>query len=208
MTTKNEVYDAYLEALVDYLGDVDAVECDIKFKDEEESNTTIVKLGTSLDKNDGTIFFYTKDIDEFLSLMDEDNGEGFVVTRVHRLFNLEIHNKPNNMETKVCVKCGKELPMDSFYKNTKTKDGVDSYCKECKKACNKLYSEKRKAEKKRIEEEREEYDKKYRVYTNRELAKFTPRDLMLELKARGYEGELLFREVKVTERRINLGKLE
>ena len=112
------------------------------------------------------------------------------------------------METKVCVKCGKELPMDSFYKNKATKDGFDTTCKECKSAYNKARNEKLKAEKKRIEEEREEYDKKYRVYTNRELAKFTPRDLMLELKARGYEGELVFREVKVTEHRINLGKLE
>ena len=68
--------------------------------------------------------------------------------------------------------------------------------------------EKEKRGKNRKIKEAEEYDKKYKVYTNRELAKFSPRDLMLELKARGYEGELLYREVKVTEHRINLGKLE
>ena len=57
-------------------------------------------------------------------------------------------------------------------------------------------------------EEMAEFEKKYKIYTNRELAKFTPRELMLELKARGYTGDLLYQEVKVTEHRINLSKLE
>ena len=112
------------------------------------------------------------------------------------------------METKVCKKCGKELPVESYYKNGATKDGLDVYCKECKKAANSEYSKKRREREKKIIEEREAYDRKYKIYTNRDLAKFQPRELMLELKARGYEGELVFREVKVTEHRINLGKLE
>lgn len=68
-------------------------------------------------------------------------------------------------------------------------------------------SQRRRREKKK-KEEMAEFEKKHKIYTNRELAKFQPRELMLELKARGYEGELVFREVKVTEHRINIGKLE
>lgn len=68
-------------------------------------------------------------------------------------------------------------------------------------------SQRRRREKKK-KEEMAEFEKKYKIYTNRELAKFTPRELMLELKARGYTGDLLYQEVKVTEHRINLSKLE
>lgn len=112
------------------------------------------------------------------------------------------------METKVCKKCGRELPVENFSINRSNKDGLQAECKECKAEYMKGYWLRRKAEKKRIEEDRIEFEKKYKIYTNRDLAKFTPRELMLELKARGYEGELLFREVKVTEHRISLSKLD
>ena len=110
------------------------------------------------------------------------------------------------METKVCKKCGSELPLSDFYTNSKAKDGLATYCKECSNAISVEYARKRRERKKAEAEENErvEFEKKYKIYTHRELAKFTPRELMLELKARGYEGELLFREVKVTEHRINL----
>lgn len=38
------------------------------------------------------------------------------------------------METKICKKCGKELPVDKFYKNKSQKDGIGYYCKDCVKA--------------------------------------------------------------------------
>lgn len=110
------------------------------------------------------------------------------------------------METKVCKKCGRELTIDNFARNKATTDGLQHECKECKSAYMKEYF-KRKKEKK-VENERIEFEKKYKIYTNKDLAKFQPRELMLELKARGYEGELVFREVKVTEHRINLSKLD
>ena len=47
------------------------------------------------------------------------------------------------------------------------------------------------------ENERIEFEKKYKIYTDKELAKFTPRQLILELKARGYVGTLLYEEVIV-----------
>lgn len=35
------------------------------------------------------------------------------------------------METKVCKKCGRELPTTDFYVNKHQKDGLQTYCKEC-----------------------------------------------------------------------------
>lgn len=110
------------------------------------------------------------------------------------------------METKVCRKCGRELPVENFSKNSKHKDGLQYHCRECAAKYSHDIWLKKKAKKK--ENERMEFEKKYKIYTNRELAKFTPRELMLELKARGYEGELLFIERIVKEHRINLGKLD
>lgn len=35
------------------------------------------------------------------------------------------------METIKCRKCGKELPLDMFYKNKARKNGYQTICKEC-----------------------------------------------------------------------------
>lgn len=35
------------------------------------------------------------------------------------------------METIKCRKCGKELPLDMFYKNKSLRNGHDTICKEC-----------------------------------------------------------------------------
>jgi hypothetical protein len=110
------------------------------------------------------------------------------------------------METKICKKCGRELPLENFSKNAKTKDGLQNHCRACASEYSRNIWKRKKAQKK--ESERIEFEKKYKVYTNRDLAKFTPRELMLELKARGYEGELLYIERIVKEHRINLGKLD
>lgn len=114
------------------------------------------------------------------------------------------------METKVCKKCGRELPISDFYTNSKAKDGLSTYCKECSNVLSVEYARKRRARKKEEakENERIEFESKYKIYTCKELAPFTPRELMLELKARGYTGDLIFQEIKVTEHRINLSKLE
>lgn len=126
------------------------------------------------------------------------------------MYNQNIKFTMEEIKTKVCTKCGRELSIENFYINKSLKGGRDNYCKECKNAYTKEWArgnrEKKKARK--IENERIEFENKYKIYTNRELAKFTPRELMLELKARGYEGELLYKEIKITEHRISLGKLE
>ena len=36
-------------------------------------------------------------------------------------------------KTKVCSKCERELPAEYFGKNTTTKSGLQSYCKDCQK---------------------------------------------------------------------------
>ena len=35
------------------------------------------------------------------------------------------------METKVCKRCGREMPLESFPKNNRSKDGHLSVCKDC-----------------------------------------------------------------------------
>jgi len=37
------------------------------------------------------------------------------------------------MNTKVCARCGKTKPISEFHKNTRSKDGLHSYCKSCNK---------------------------------------------------------------------------
>lgn len=114
------------------------------------------------------------------------------------------------METKLCKHCGRELPLSDFYTNSKAKDGYATYCKVCNNAISVEYARKRRERKKAEakENERVEFEKKYKIYTNRELAKFTPRELILELKARGYVGTLLYEEVIVNKHFIDLSKYE
>ena len=114
------------------------------------------------------------------------------------------------METRICRKCGRELSTENFFKNHTCKDGIDTICKDCKNEYQREWQKKNREKKnaRKVEEERIEFEKKYKIYTNKDLAMFTPRELMLELKARGYVGELLYEEIIRKEHRINLSKLE
>jgi hypothetical protein len=38
------------------------------------------------------------------------------------------------MNTKICVKCKEVKSLDDFHKNSRSSDGLHSYCKECNKA--------------------------------------------------------------------------
>lgn len=114
------------------------------------------------------------------------------------------------IKTKVCRKCGRELPITEFARKSTAKDGLQSYCKQCNnKASTESYRKIREiANTHNVANERIEFEGKYKIYTNKDLAKFTPRELMLELKARGYEGELIYIERIIKEHRINLSKLD
>lgn len=78
-----------------------------------------------------------------------------------------------NMETKVCKVCGQELPLSEFRKSPFTTNGIAT--------CNKCVRNKIKKTK---------LLKETTGSTNSELAKFTPRELIEELKSRGYKGKL------------------
>jgi hypothetical protein len=39
--------------------------------------------------------------------------------------------EPLALKTKICAKCGEELPVKSFYIDKKAKSGYSSYCKKC-----------------------------------------------------------------------------
>jgi len=86
---------------------------------------------------------------------------------------------------KKCKCCGRELPMSNFKKG---RWGYVSVCNECDKQHR---AEKRQERidkaKQKVEDVRAE---------NRQLclADFTPRELMAELKRRGYEGKLVYTE--------------
>ena len=103
------------------------------------------------------------------------------------------------METKICVCCGKVLPIESFGRNRQSSDGRMVTCKEC---TNKRY--------------RENYKKRKGIVTptasastattkskldddgrNPDLAKFHARELIAELKARHYTGTIYYTQKTV-----------
>lgn len=105
--------------------------------------------------------------------------------------------------TKKCPKCGRELPTTMFYTNIRNKDGFQDKCKDCQREWNREYNKRKKEEKRlaslnvedKVETKKVIVDEKEctmaKVYTNPELAKFTPREMMAELKARGFRWEYM-----------------
>lgn len=77
------------------------------------------------------------------------------------------------VRTKKCSKCGRELPVSEFYVKKKgAADGLQAWCKRCQK-----------------ERVRTNYTNKP---CNPDLAQFTPRQLIEELRHRGYTGEIQY----------------
>lgn len=84
------------------------------------------------------------------------------------------------METKICRICGEEKPISDFPKHHQCKDGIDTRCKCCANA----YAKANRA--------------KHKGGGNPKLADITPRELIEELKYRGYTGTLtIVREIKL-----------
>lgn len=78
--------------------------------------------------------------------------------------------------TKTCTGCNRELPLSAFGRLASAPGGLSYRCRECVSAMqHEYYLANRKLK---------------RVFTNPDLANFTPRQLIDELKARGYSGEL------------------
>lgn len=95
------------------------------------------------------------------------------------------------METKVCNHCGRELPLDDFYKNNKSADGRQGVCKDCHREASRKSYAKRKTENSTVDRVVSECGL-YKVYAHPELASFSTRKLLEEPKARGYTWEKMF----------------
>lgn len=97
-----------------------------------------------------------------------------------------------NTQTKKCCKCGRELPLSEFSKNNSRKDGYDYYCRSCKSIISKESRERTKSNK--IKESgiypANFFDRNTVGGGNPQLANFSARELMEELRARGYRGQL------------------
>lgn len=91
-------------------------------------------------------------------------------------------NNSQQSSVKTCKKCGAVLPLDEFYKRKNSSDGHTPYCKKCHNAMCSQY--KRNKIQKLEQKGRQEL-----------LQEFTSRELILELKRRGYEGKLQYVEV-------------
>lgn len=95
----------------------------------------------------------------------------------------ETITEQDQQATKVCTRCNRELPVSDFYKNKSNSDGRHSYCKSC---FNEYYKQKN--------AEAVTHPK----VGNPELSNFTPRQLIQELRDRGYRGTLTYtHEIKL-----------
>ena len=95
------------------------------------------------------------------------------------------------IKTKVCSRCGRELPLSEFPKSSTCRGGHSGVCKKCKAEQERDY--------------RRNLAEKARLYDERGgLKDYTPRELMLELSRRGYEGVLTYTERKT----IDITRLE
>lgn len=83
--------------------------------------------------------------------------------------------KTTETMTKVCSKCGKVLPISEFHSDSRTADGLSKVCRNCK-----------------LEEKREARVLQKELQQKNPLASFKPRELIEELRRRGYTGKLHF----------------
>ena len=79
-----------------------------------------------------------------------------------------------NTQTKTCSRCGRTLPIENFYKRSNGQ--IFTYCKECVKVINSAR-------------------KITPPDSENPLSAYTPRQLMQELKRRGYTGKLYIQQV-------------
>lgn len=64
---------------------------------------------------------------------------------------------------KICTKCGTEKNLDNFYKHKRTKDGLDTTCKSCKKNYQELNSDHIKSQKKEYTQKNKSKLKEYKI---------------------------------------------
>lgn len=85
--------------------------------------------------------------------------------------------------TKRCPRCGRTLTVEHFSRHGKSKDGLQTYCKECHRAmCVKSNDKKVGGI----------YPPPVKGDPNSPLGNFTPRELLEELQRRGFHGEFQY----------------
>lgn len=108
-------------------------------------------------------------------------------------------------KTKVCKKCGQELPLEYFSKNTRAKDGLQIYCKDRQKSLVKAKRERDKDNLRKICQEEingnsEEDGRKNMWYEKAEarayLAALPDSEILAELRRRGYAGKI-YKKIQV-----------
>lgn len=96
-------------------------------------------------------------------------------------------------ETKVCSKCKRELPTSEFYKNSNAKDGFCGYCKECSREQVRKHKMKRRGQMTGLPGNF--FESVSGGGSDNPLSAFSPRELMEELRRRGYRGKLEYTSV-------------
>lgn len=92
----------------------------------------------------------------------------------------------NEVKTQQCKCCNKEKPISEFFKN---RLGYTGICKDCANAHRKESREK----KSELVALRQQVDDKRRMA----LSSYTPRELMAELKRRGYKFKMEYTETHI-----------
>ena len=96
--------------------------------------------------------------------------------------------KTETPTTKVCKRCGRELPLEAFGKTVRSKDGYQVNCRECQAELVRQGWEKRRAEgKAHPAPMRKKAPKETNVAANPALAELPDHDLVNELRRRGYD---------------------
>lgn len=113
------------------------------------------------------------------------------------------------METKTCSRCGKELPITEFYPSPRYKGGYKCWCKACcseaavlakrRSRVTQATDEKGGGTGRTMAKDKRNIDKRFEGIMSREL--------LLELKARGYKWDRMWienTEVKTTKRFVTI----
>ena len=95
------------------------------------------------------------------------------------------------METKVCKKCGRELPIEKFFKDPKNAYGLKGNCKDCISEYQRERKLKMKSKQEvEIKDAPKVSDSTLKELSENHIEKIPSRLLISELRRRGYRGQL------------------
>lgn len=101
------------------------------------------------------------------------------------------------METKICVCCGKSLPIEKFGKNRHADDGYMMECRDCHNFKQRAAYHRRKNIISRALPSKPAKTESDNVTPNVSLASFSIDELICELRARGCSGEIHYTQKKM-----------